>query len=408
MKKETIFILILLMAPFALLSQSLDDYLLVGAENNPEVRASFLLYHAALERIPQTSSLPDPEMAFGYFISPIETRVGPQNFRLSVSQMFPWFGSLEAKEEMSIEVAKAKYELFEQKLSDLQLAIKSDYFKLLELEEKILITEEHISLLSTMESIALSKFESGTGGMVDILRIQMNLAESANSLIKLEDMRIPFRASFNRHLNRTANEQIELVEVYPLVGINLSRQNILDSIRTSNHKLESLHHLESAGIHSQVVAQKAGDPSFGIGLSYIAVNERSDVEIASNGQDAFMPMMTMKIPINRRKYNAGISQAEIEVDVIRATKDDLLNDLFAQFEKVWAEYMDAGRRIALYETQISRAESTEQILLQSYASNGKDFEEVLRIQQLILKFKLELIMANTHALITSSQIENLY
>ena len=81
----------------------LNQYLQTAAENNPGLKAQFSEYMAALERVPQVGALPDPTVAFGYFIQPIETRLGPQQAKISASQMFPWFGTLSAREN-SVEV----------------------------------------------------------------------------------------------------------------------------------------------------------------------------------------------------------------------------------------------------------------------------------------------------------------
>ena len=45
-------------------------------------------------------SLPDPTFTVSAFGRMIETRVGTQEARFSVMQMFPWFGTLEAKENI--------------------------------------------------------------------------------------------------------------------------------------------------------------------------------------------------------------------------------------------------------------------------------------------------------------------
>ena len=77
--------------------QVLDRYLVEAAKNNPGLKGKFNEYMAALEKVPQAGALPDPQIAFGYFIQPVETRVGPQQARFFVVQMFPWFGTLMPK-----------------------------------------------------------------------------------------------------------------------------------------------------------------------------------------------------------------------------------------------------------------------------------------------------------------------
>ena len=113
MKKYIYIIGLLLLMPFAVTAQDqLEEYLVIAAENNPGLRVKFNEYMAALEVAPQVKALPDPQAAFAYFISPVETRVGPQQFRFSASQMFPWFGTLQIQENVANQVAKAKYEVF--------------------------------------------------------------------------------------------------------------------------------------------------------------------------------------------------------------------------------------------------------------------------------------------------------
>ena len=92
-------LLFLVLSTFLVSAQEdLNNYLKTAAENNPGLKALFNEYMAALEVAPQVKALPDPQVAFGYFIQPVETRVGPQQFKISASQMFPWFGTLKAKE----------------------------------------------------------------------------------------------------------------------------------------------------------------------------------------------------------------------------------------------------------------------------------------------------------------------
>lgn len=96
MKSRNIIIVIffLLISSMVLGQKDLNRYLETAAENNPELQAKFNEYMAALEVVPQAKALPDPQIAFAYFVSPVETRMGPQEFKISASQFFhglvPW------------------------------------------------------------------------------------------------------------------------------------------------------------------------------------------------------------------------------------------------------------------------------------------------------------------------------
>ena len=125
----------------------LDEYLTLAAENNPELKARFNEYMSALEKAPQVKSLPDPQLAFGYFIKPVETRVGPQEFKISANQVFPWFGTLKTKESFEIQTAKFKFENFRETKSKLFNELRSIYYNLYFNKKSIFIVQENIQIL---------------------------------------------------------------------------------------------------------------------------------------------------------------------------------------------------------------------------------------------------------------------
>ena len=110
MKKTLIIFMSIWLGQFSLKSQDLQVFLKEAAENNPELKAQFYQYNAALERVDQQNALPDPTLSFGYFISPVETRIGAQDFKISISQMFPWMGTLKSKESVAVAEAQVEFE----------------------------------------------------------------------------------------------------------------------------------------------------------------------------------------------------------------------------------------------------------------------------------------------------------
>ena len=108
MRLRILIVILVFITGSATAQNNLNKYLETAAQNNPGLKAKFNEYLASLEVIPQVGVLPDPQLAFGYFIQPVETKVGPQRAKISVTQMFPWFGTLDAKEDVAIQKSKAK------------------------------------------------------------------------------------------------------------------------------------------------------------------------------------------------------------------------------------------------------------------------------------------------------------
>ncbi|MDZ7774712.1 MAG: hypothetical protein U5L09_03395 [Bacteroidales bacterium] len=65
-----------------------------------------------MQEIPQASSLSDPAFSLGVFLSPVETRVGAQRTKFSLTQMFPWFGTLKARGDAAALRAEARFQEF--------------------------------------------------------------------------------------------------------------------------------------------------------------------------------------------------------------------------------------------------------------------------------------------------------
>ena len=189
---------------------------------------------AALEVAPQVKALPDPQVAFGYFIQPVETRVGPQQFKISASQMFPWFGTLKAKENVAIQAAKAKYEAFQEAKSKLFNDVRSTYFNLYFTQKAIAVTKENLELLNSIQKMALIKVEAGLVPAVDEYRIEMELGDLENQLALLNDKFDAQVVMFNNLLNNNDNGQVRIPEILWETEPSISKMAMLDSIRAES------------------------------------------------------------------------------------------------------------------------------------------------------------------------------
>ena len=74
---------------------------------NPSLAALAAKAAAADQRAPQVKALPDPVVSVTAFLSSPETRVGPQYGTVALSQRFPWFGKLPAREQVELAAAVA-------------------------------------------------------------------------------------------------------------------------------------------------------------------------------------------------------------------------------------------------------------------------------------------------------------
>jgi outer membrane protein TolC len=366
-------------------AQTLDDYFKIAAENNPGLQAMHKEYEAALQKVPQVSTLPDPTFSLGYFISPVETRVGPQQAKFSLTQMFPWFGTLKAQGNVAALMAEAKFQNFIDARNRLYFQVASAYYPLYELKDFVRIEQENISILESYKTIATQKFKNGTGTMVDVLRVDIMLKDAQTNLSILRDKEKPLLTTLNKLLNRSENEPVQISDT--LKSVILLDNYRKDSLIVANPKLKALDLKLQASQAAEIVAQKQGLPKLGIGLDYVLVGERTDISMPDNGKNVLMPMVSISIPIFRAKYNASVKESQLMQESYTLQKQEVTNTLFSEYEMVWFQVQQQLQLISLYQQQIQTSQQSLNLLFTSFGNSGKEFEEVLRMQQQLLKYQ---------------------
>lgn len=371
----------------------LDQYLEIAAKNNPELKAQYYEYLAALEVVPQVGSLPDPQLAFGYFIQPVETRLGPQQARISLSQMLPWLGTLNAKKEVEIQRAKAKYEEFEETKSNLYFKLKSAYYNLYFLKKAIEITDENLQILNSSKNLVLIKIKSGVASAVDELRIEMEIAALKNQLELLKDKFSVETIKFNKLMYVEDTISIQFPDTLWNSDLTSGRAEIMAKIRSNNHQVQKLEFLSAVFKNQETVAKKSGMPGISIGIDYIFIGKDDNpmVNSGQNGKDAIVfPMVGLSIPLFRNKYNAMIKETQLKHQAMQDKKLAQINMLESLYEEAIQDYRDAQRRIILYGRQLTLSDQALKILQSEYATDGQKFEELLRMERSLLNYALEL------------------
>lgn len=402
-------ILLVLLIPMSVSAQSIAEYQQLAAENNPEVRAAFQQYLSVLEEAPQVGAMPDPEVAFAYFISPIETRLGPQQARISLTQMFPWFGSLSDKRSVSEARAKSQYEAFQEVRNRLFFQTEKTLVELYELERSLDIANENLEILNSLVEISLRRYETDQASQVDVLRAQIEQEDLKTQIALLEDNRNVLIQKINELLNQENDAEIIAPDsLSPITGIQ-SETELMNKLVQQNPGLNRLRYQEDSAREMKTLAAKDGKPSFGIGLDYIFTGERSDVpSLADNGKDAIMARASFRIPIFRNKYNAKVQQAELNMQSVQSQIIDKENKLETDLTSSLRDFYDAQRRFQLYDQkQIQRVEQALNIMTQKYATDSSNFEEILRMQRKLLDYQLSRIQALVDMQITSAYIDYL-
>jgi len=372
-------------------SQTLDDYLQTAAENNPKLKSSYAQFEAAMQRAPQVSSLPDPTLTMSAFGRMIETRVGAQEARFSLTQMFPWFGTLQAKEDASVLMAEAKFQNYLDLRNQLFFEIKSVYAELYAVEGTIQLKKENLTILDSYHELSLSRFKSGNEPMVNVIKVDIKREAAITEIELLEKIRKPLETRFNLMLNREPEISVQIQDtlIFKNDEILVDPKDLFENhpIVTGLEKQKESYEMQ------QIVAQKEGLPMLGLGIDYSVISKRTDANPEMNGQDAIMPMLTVTLPIFRKKYRAAKKEAEFMASSMEQQQEAQKNELQSAYEMALYNLKKAEQLIALYEKQLVSSGQASKLLISGFSNSIIDFEEVLQMNQDILMLQTQKVEA---------------
>jgi outer membrane protein TolC len=434
---------------------SLLRYLEIAAKNNPGVLQKFSEYQAALQKIPQVGSLPDPELSAGVFLSPMELVSGNQVADLRLMQMFPWFGVLRyGKDEMSL-MAKAKFELFRDAKLQVFYDVQRTWYELYKVQKDISISEKNIEILKLIEQLALVRFKSaslensptssqstttssisssgtstsasgmqtmgagqnntgssgsnqsssmqtgtmgsssGGSGLADIYRIQIESGDLENNIALLKNQQNSIIAKFNTYLNRSVTSPVHTYENITRDSLEFSLTVVSDSMLAHNPMLGMLDFEKQSLEARKKMVTRMGYPMVGLGLNYSIIS-KSPTAMGTpdmNGKDMIMPMVVFTLPIYRKKYTAMQNEAELLKTATSENYQSTANSLQAEYYQAVLLYQDAQRRIKLYENQFQLASKSLDLMLKSFSTSSSGLTDVLRVRQQTLDYELRQVEA---------------
>ncbi|MCH9002701.1 MAG: TolC family protein [Planctomycetes bacterium] len=408
-------------------SASLADYLAYAALNNPGLEAAFNLWKAALERVPQEKSLPDPRFTYRYFIREVETRVGPQKQGLGLSQMFPWFGKLELRGSVAAEAAEAARQRYENEKFKLFFEVKDAFYEYYYLGRAIDVVQENLELVEYLESVARARYKTASAGHPDVIRAQVEMGKLEDQVTSLRDLVVPVVARLNAVLNRTSTAKLPLPLSIPEEHMNIAGEEVLKRLARNSPVLRALDHEIDRARHAVALAKKNYYPDFTLGVDYTDVGSavrskpqgfsnpaalRSASRIAGgmgdlidayaigkslspggrpgdSGQDVWMVSLSMNVPIWRAKYAAGEREARARYLAALSARAQQENSLTATTQRTLFEHRDAGRKIALYrDVLIPKAKESIGSTETAFRAGSASFLDLVDAERSLLEFEL--------------------
>lgn len=410
----------------------LAAYLAEAVEQHPVLLQRHEEWLAALEVIPQVTSLDDPMFRYGQYL---RSSMGRAKFE--IMQKFPWFGTLKARGDAAAAEAEAALQRLYSERDAVLLEVRRWYYEYLWLAEQIAIVEAQRTVVDYVADLVEAKLSLGLATDAELLRISTLQTQLQDEADQLEQQTPAISSALASAIGRRGGEVLPppqsngLPSAPPDEALLMARvEDANPTVRVADARLESLRHQET-------LARKAGRPDITVGLEYM-LNRReqgmgggqpsietlaaanrlgqvaagqmtpmlTDVLMDANminmarreagrterPRDGVMVSVTVSLPIYRDRVRAGVAEAKALQRAVAHEREAQVQGLMAAASQALFRMRDGARRFALYESSLlPQAEMTVESIAEKYAADayGVSFIDLLESVQQLLRFELE-------------------
>lgn len=247
------------------------------------------------------------------------------------------------------------------------------------------------SSASGMSGMGGNPMGTAVGGMSDVLRIQMERAELEDNLKNLYSARQVAVARFNTLLNRTSETPVMVPDSLEQRIFQMDGQALVDHILTNNPMVTMAEAEADAYRAKARMDRRMSYPMIGIGLQYSLINKMDNPMGMPdmNGKDMVMPMVKISLPIFRRKYNAQQRESRNYWKASELKRDNIQNQLQAEYINIRQQLEDADRKVNLYIRQYALSLSTWKLVVQEFAAGRQSLTDVIEVERQLLEYKLK-------------------
>lgn len=377
---------------------ALEDYLAVAGVHRPVLDADRGRAEALRSRADRVGALPSLRLAWGEMIVPVETRVGPQQRVFSVSQSFPWFGTLGLKSEAAAAQADAADARLRGRALGVEREVRAAWVELAYLQGAVETLARHLDLAVQAERVSRSAYESGEGSYADLLNAQIELGRIETRLAGLRDGVQPATARLNAAAGldpstpAPARPDLESVPAGDDLPDLASLSSLLEA---HNPELDAWRYEQESRRRGVDLAGKSAYPDLSLGVDYIMTGEAAVPGMEDSGKDPVIARVAVSIPLWGGQADA---ERRTSAGLMRAAGAELADSrlrLEADLEAAHFALRDAARRERLYtDTMITRGLQALDVTTARYAAGQASFQDLIEARRTLLDLELSRLRAS--------------
>jgi cobalt-zinc-cadmium efflux system outer membrane protein len=361
---------------------TVQDYLQSAFYASADLRARYWDWRAALERIPQEASPPNPALNFSYLFNSDNlkawdrTTLGLSNDPMNNLEL-P--SKLATKGRRALEEARAAGLRFEAAKFRVQADVLSSYEDLALHGEWIRIQEERVELSEIAASEMGARVASGGATQSELVKAETELDLAQSDLADMHEQYPPLVAKMNALLGREPDAAVPMPSALPEPRpLPAADSDILRIAAERSPELAALEREVGARKEALELAKAARIPDFGLSFNF------------TGSMSQTLGGMVL-LPLRREAIEGGIEEARALLRSAEAARTQYSRDLAASFVLDLYVLRNAERRIDLFEkTIVPRAEQAIALSQAAWSSGRGNRTSSIEMRRTLLDARLAL------------------
>ncbi|MBI9091854.1 MAG: TolC family protein [Desulfobacterium sp.] len=387
----------------------LPDLLILAWKQNPLIQSARSQWEISKESYRVKSGFPDPMISITYFSEPIETRLGPQDWSLTISQPIPFPGKLGKAgdiEAMNGKIAGLNLDLTVRKIN---ADLAAGFHELLYVQQAREVAQQSAGLLDELRKIGETAHGRDRATLVDVVKAQSQVGQIRYDILLLDELAQREKSRINGLLNRHPNAPLGRAARTGVrrTGLPLTEIYTLAEERSETIRMARLS-VEKAEIGSEL-AWLGNFPDFKVGLFYAGIGE-PDVASppADAGDDALGIQFGMTIPLWIGKNSGRMARARAMEEKAKAVEAAGINSVRTEISNLWFKLKNAERLIILYRDDLIPQAMGSLVTAETWFREGEgSFSDFVETQNTVYNFRLSLARAGADHGKTLARLEQL-
>jgi len=334
----------------------------------------------------QVDDWADTEFGAGVGVFPTETRLGPQRLKLSVTQMLPWPGLLDARRDLALSRAEVtRLKRANQQLGLEQLLAEA-YYQLYEYRQTDGVLSRQLEVLAQLRSILLQRVAAGQARTTALLRLDLRKQQ-------LEQQRAIL--SNRQDIPRSVLHKL-LADGRPIQTPDTLTTAILmplDTIAETFPGLQQVRQQQAVARAAMQLAEREAMPRIGVGLDYFMVGQRDVADLPRNGRDIAVPRVMVTVPLAGNRYDARIAEQEVRTAALNDQYESRRLALRQKRTQALTRYREARLQLELYQQQQQLLKETIDLEIRALSTGDARLEDILELYQQDLDYQLQKLRA---------------